>query len=74
MINFILEIMGLIVEDLSQLCEGVKVFAFLIVFLLLVATLPVWILPFLIWKRHKEKDRNDEDDVYEWDEYTSATR
>lgn len=78
MINDILDVMELIVEYLSRLAEEmrevVKNIVYGIAFILILTTAPVWILPFLIWKRYKEKDRDDEDDVYDWDEYTSATR
>lgn len=78
MINDILDVMELIVDYLYRLADklldiAVNLFCG-IAFILILATVPVWILPFLIWKRYKEKDRDDEDDSGDWDEYTSATR
>jgi hypothetical protein len=72
--NVIVEIMDDIVEELSDVAESFSYFAKNaiagIVFVLILITLPLWILPFLIWKHYREKDDEDGD----WDEYTSATR
>lgn len=77
MINDILDVMEWIVDYIYGLADKLLDIAvtlfYGIAFIVILATAPAWILPFLIWKRYKEKDR-DEDDSGDWDEYTSATR
>ena len=80
MIDDILDVMELIVDYLYRLSDKLLDLAinlfYGLAFILILATLPVWILPFLIWKSYKEKDRDEdyEDDGDKFDPYTSATR
>lgn len=57
MIDDILELMDLIVNYLSTLAEEIRGAAvnlfYGFMFILIVATVPVWILPFLIWKSRR---------------------
>ena len=59
MIDDILDVMDLIVKYLFTLAEEIRDAAINLfygfAFILLLATLPVWILPFLIWKSRRDE-------------------
>lgn len=75
MIDYILDVMEHLIEALLDVVERIidlgKLVFHSIVFLIILATLPIWLIPFLIWKAIRD-DRDDQDDEY--DSYTSATR
>lgn len=54
-----IDTMGLIVEILFEVIEEIHDLAinlfYGLVFILLLATLPVWIVPFLIWKSRRDE-------------------
>lgn len=59
MIDDILEVMELIVDYLYSLSDKLLDFAinlfYGIAFILILATVPIWILPFMIWKSTRNK-------------------
>lgn len=53
-----------IVEAISEIAQilvggAVMVLFYGIVFAVLVATFPIWILPYVIWRAHKEESENE---------------
>lgn len=75
MIDDILDVMEMIVTRLFDIIENLRDFALALfygfVLLLIVAALPVWIFPYLIWRARKKNDDDSDDD---FDPYTVATR
>lgn len=80
MIDFILDVMEEIVETIFRAADNMLVFsknlACIVGFLLIMATAPVWIVPFMIWRSRKKDDNDDQDDNYDgdYDYYMSLTR
>lgn len=74
MMETIFELLSDMAERLQEIATKILV---ALIFIVILVTMPVWIVPYIVWKARKEKDRDDydeDDNDKDYDAYVTATR